>query len=205
MASLCREPFTNLQIKMDGSVYACNGGQYIGNLKLNSAEELWNCTRIIELRRQLTENNFDSVCFKCGLYDNKSVFNYQTNKKPINIRSLKKIDHDLFYDDLRIDYVNRVYGFIDYSKSTKDKTVIEGWVIDRGENKPAKYVVLLVNSSYFDHVPVDIKRSDVSSHLNDKSLEMCGFKLETSFISVEKKIDIVAYSSDDGILGVISA
>ena len=204
MASLCREPFTKLHIRMDGSVYACSSGQLIGNLQLNSASELWNSKKILELRRQLTENDFDQVCLNCSLYDNKHSFSKnEGNTDFIDFKKIKKIKGDFYFNEKKISYISRAYGFVDIFKHSNDKSIIEGWVINKFENKPAGHVALLVNGSYFAHSIVNVERPDVCEGLRDEAILVCGVKLEISFIGAENKVSIAAFGVDGVFIGEI--
>ena len=204
MASLCRQPFAELHIRMDGSVYACMGGQFIGNLRENSANELWNSKKILELRRQLTENEFDHICLNCSLYDNRNLHSkIKDSLGHFNPAEIKKIGENFYFQDQKIPQINCAYGFIDYFKRGRDKSIIEGWAMNRFENRPAGYVVILVNGKFLAHAKINIERPDVSEALGDKNIFICGFKAETSFVSVENKISVVVFSEENELLGEI--
>ena len=54
----CHHPFTSLQILSDGDVRPCCWGfGAVGDLNLNSLEEIWNNEMMNQLRNDIKENN----------------------------------------------------------------------------------------------------------------------------------------------------
>ena len=62
---VCKEPFENIEITIDGNVYFCCShdieGKSIGNIYSQSFEEIWNSQKAIEMRTQILNNNY-SYC-----------------------------------------------------------------------------------------------------------------------------------------------
>jgi hypothetical protein len=60
----CHHPFTSLQVLSDGDVRPCCWGfGAVGNLNLNSLEEIWNNEMINQLRNDIKENKqFNKMC-----------------------------------------------------------------------------------------------------------------------------------------------
>ncbi len=205
MPSQCRQPFTDLKILMDGSVFACAGGQYIGNLKKNTASELWNSEKILKIRRQLSEDDYDETCINCNLYDNKNK--RKKNNVFVNaenyFRGIRKINNNYLYKNDQLINYNNAYGFIDQIIRTRLTFTIEGWAIDRVENIPAGYAVLFVNGKFEAFTSIKNKRNDVVIAMNNTNLLECGFKLNLGIISLEKKISLVVFDKNLRLIGNI--
>jgi radical SAM protein with 4Fe4S-binding SPASM domain len=202
MASDCRQPFTTLKVEMNGNVYGCANGRLIGNLNSSSAIELWNGDAIREIRRRLTVEDYDSVCYECCLYNNKLKNNEQLQTKT-DFKKLKKINQNYYLGKNKIISKNKAYGFIDNFIRTKEKTFIEGWVIDQSNMSDASYIIFLVNSVFFFQLNVNKKRPDVENALKRK-IKNCGFSAELPFISIEKRIDILVFNLKNEFLGELS-
>ncbi len=63
----CPEPFERVELHNTGEIFACcpnwNDRYYLGNIKDNSVEEVWNSERAIDLRRRILNNDY-SLCNK---------------------------------------------------------------------------------------------------------------------------------------------
>jgi radical SAM protein with 4Fe4S-binding SPASM domain len=188
MASRCRQPFNQLKVQMDGKVYACSQGQYIGNINNTPIEQLWNSPRILELRKSLTEEDYDQQCMACPLFHNKAK---KIKKGNFDwIKAIYEKNNNFFIGNEKIKSSNKVSFFIDHKEKSKDNTILKGWVYS-GKFIPKQIaVVMLVNNKYFDHEINSISRPDVKKAFN-LFYDKCGFEISTDFVSIEKKIKLL--------------
>ncbi|WP_242245385.1 radical SAM/SPASM domain-containing protein [Bacillus cereus group sp. BfR-BA-01400] len=85
----CTFPFTSMTIMKDGTVVPCcsdyNGEINLGNVNVNSLDEIWNGETYREFRKDFITNNLseDSVCRRCGFY---KFYNVSKEESEQNVR-----------------------------------------------------------------------------------------------------------------------
>lgn len=200
MPSKCRQPFTQLKVQMDGKVFACSQGQYIGNINDYSIDEIWNGNTILELRRRLVEDDYDSMCKSCPLFNNLAKDIY--SKMPGDYMSIKKIDKKYFIEDEEIQNKEVSLSNLDLVSRSQKGIKIVGWAIDAEKNKCIDNILMLVNGSIENCIYKLVEREDVALALKNKIMTSSGFEIEHDFISIEKKIELVLISKGE-IVGVI--
>ena len=91
--SYCELPFTRIRIDdMGGLNFCCyQGNRVLGNLKINTFDELWNCDLANEIRREVMGNHLHKMCIskECAYnyrnLDNKIETNTNTNEYPYTL------------------------------------------------------------------------------------------------------------------------
>ena len=201
MASDCKQPFKQLKLQMDGKVYACSQGQNIGNINETPMEKLWNSPRILELRKNLTEETYDNQCIQCPLFHNKIKSTAQFDKNLDWFKNVKKFNDNYYVGNKKIISLNKTSYYLEEIKRNNDSFAIKGWAFSGRYLFKNLFAVLIVNNSYFDHSRISIKRIDVKNKLK-LFYEKCGFELNTRFISIEKKISLI-FVNKNKIIGFV--
>ena len=96
---VCKEPFENIEITIDGNVYFCCShdieGKSIGNIYSQSFEEIWNSQKAIEMRTQILNNNYSycnpELCYRLSnpnVYfdEKKDYFKETLNRYPKEVK-----------------------------------------------------------------------------------------------------------------------
>lgn len=65
--SSCNAPFSSLYFGVNGEVYACckNRSYVLGNVEKQSIKEIWEGSKIVNLREKLIQYDFESGCLDC--------------------------------------------------------------------------------------------------------------------------------------------
>lgn len=106
---ICRCPWNYVYVENQGTVNACVfAGKHMGNLSEMSFRDLWNSTRYIKLRKELSQNNPNDICGKCIEYFSGNVdkisshitFRPETHKKMLKYIIENRQKYGLFMKDI---------------------------------------------------------------------------------------------------------
>lgn len=109
--SFCMAPWTHLTVSTDQKVYPCCKIKNfeVGNLKVNTLEEIWNDLPLKELRKSMLNGQRHTACSNCYNEEdsNKNSYRHYINRKLIDhISKTDSTSEDGSVDNFKINYLH---------------------------------------------------------------------------------------------------
>jgi radical SAM protein with 4Fe4S-binding SPASM domain len=205
MRRKCDMPFKIVKIQMDGQIFMCSAGQPANLNAFDVApDSIWNSARFIELRRQLDEETYDTMCRSCPLVQDFADDRPERESLHALAMAFRLTGEDVVDGDGKPVPVSKTMaGMVDIIDRVNGRIVLTGWACDVAEAKPAAAIVVFFNDTAIAAVAPTLERADVARHFGKQQLTVSGFSIDIPQPLSGEKVRVFAIDVN-GKIGMIS-